>query len=225
MGLQKVGDEPAMGMDGEGDEAYHQFQIKLILTQRELLSLRRVHENEVLSMEASLEEKESLLDEAERSLHSLHDKNMEKADKLKALNAELSEVQLILLQTQKDHNKLSKKLKKSRETVSTASEKISQGNLDNEARRTELKAHNRTLAVKQTELIGHRHEMYVMRQAIGQMEGEDIGDMDLDELQELEESMTKALASVEEAQSDWLDKQLEWYESEISFALADEDYA
>jgi len=99
------------------DEAFHTFQKKLITVQRELLTIRRAHENEVLGMESELVEKDTALDEAERSLKALTNKTMDKADKLKSLNSELSEVQGVLLQTQRQHNAKVKQLSKIRKST------------------------------------------------------------------------------------------------------------
>jgi len=206
------------------DEAFHTFQKKLITVQRELLTIRRAHENEVLGMESELVEKDTALDEAERSLKALTNKTMDKADKLKSLNSELSEVQGVLLQTQRQHNAKVKQLSKIRKSTEVQNSSTSEMRLDNEAKRNELKSHNRHLATKQTELIGYRHEIYVMKQHIDHLNGEDLEDLDLDELKELAAQMEIADKAVDDYGQDWVEKQLEYYESEIQFALAEEDF-
>jgi len=206
------------------DEAFHAFQVKLITVQRELLNIRRTHEHEVLGMEAEMETTDAELDEAERTLKAMTEKTMEKADKLKSLNSELSEVQGVLLQTQKQHNSKVKQLNKLRKICEEQSQSSSEKRLDNEAKRNELKTHNRHLATKQTELIGYRHEIYVLKQHIGHMQGEELEDLDLEELEELLAKVEHADAAVDTQEADWVTKQLEYFESEIQFALADEDF-
>lgn len=206
------------------DEAFHTFQKKLITVQRELLAIRRAHETEVLGMEYELVEKDTALDEAERTLRALTEKTMEKADKLKSLNAELSEVQGVLLQTQRQHNSKVKLLNKIRKSTEVQQSSSSEKRLENEASRNELKSHNRHLATKQTELIGYRHEIYVLKQHIGHLNGQELEDLDLEELKDLAEKMEAADSAVDEYSQDWVMKQLEYYESEIQFALAEEDF-
>jgi len=215
----------AMANDEVWDEQFHDLQKKVITAQLELLAFRREHENEVLSLIPQLEAKEAALDEAQRTLATTQEKTTAKADKLKVLNAELSEVQLALLQTEKEHKSKQKKLTRLREGHEANELAASETRLKNESMRNELKSHNRTLATKQTELIGYRHEIYTLKQSINQMRGEDLEELDAEELKELQSNIKKALSGVEEQESDWVAKQLEYFESEIQFALAEEDFA
>lgn len=74
------------------DDAFHSFTIKLIKTQRELLTIRRQHEAEVSSLEEECENTAAKLEEAKLSVKALNEKKMDKKEKIQALNEELSEV-------------------------------------------------------------------------------------------------------------------------------------
>jgi len=206
------------------DEAFHSFQVKTIKCQRELLSVRRSHENEVATMEEELETKTAKLDEAKLNLRALADKKMEKKDKIQALNNELSEVQGVLLQTTRQHNSKTKVLEKLRNTMESQNTQASEQRLANEAKRNEMKDHNRKLAARQTELIGYRHETYVLKQQQEHLCGSELDELSGEELQELLAQVETAHAAVAAQEADWVNKQLEYFNSEIQFALAEEDF-
>merc|ERR1712070_638831 len=101
----------ASGKGDDGwDEAYHSTLVKYITTQQELLSLRRTHENEVTALHKEFQETESKLEAAEKTVATLADTSSNKQEKVKQLNLELSEVQALLLETEREHKQLSKKL-------------------------------------------------------------------------------------------------------------------
>lgn len=211
-------------MADEWDAAFHAFTVKCIKVQRELLAIRRQHETEVVSLEEEVENKNAALDEAQRSLEGMLEKSVDRKDKIQALNAELSEVQTVLLQTQREHNKRAKKLETLRKSSEAVSTQASEDRLANEAKRNELKNQNKALAARQTELIGYRHEAYTTSQYKEQLAGEELEDLDLEELKELLLKAERAESLVAEQEADWVSKQLDYFDSEIQFALAEEDF-
>eukprot|EP00658_Telonema_sp_P-2_P005617 TRINITY_DN12109_c0_g1_i2.p1 TRINITY_DN12109_c0_g1~~TRINITY_DN12109_c0_g1_i2.p1 ORF type:complete len:183 (-),score=78.85 TRINITY_DN12109_c0_g1_i2:150-698(-) len=147
-------------MDDDWDEAYHTALVRYISVQKELLALRREHEQEVGAMQTELEDKEEKMVVAEKTVDALADKAGNRQEKVKQLNQELSEVQELLLETDRDHKKLSKKLSKLRSAEASRVSQISTTKLENDKMREQLKAHNRKLSGKMTELIGLRHSVY-----------------------------------------------------------------
>eukprot|EP00658_Telonema_sp_P-2_P005618 TRINITY_DN12109_c0_g1_i3.p1 TRINITY_DN12109_c0_g1~~TRINITY_DN12109_c0_g1_i3.p1 ORF type:complete len:230 (-),score=88.35 TRINITY_DN12109_c0_g1_i3:35-724(-) len=149
-------------MDDDWDEAYHTALVRYISVQKELLALRREHEQEVGAMQTELEDKEEKMVVAEKTVDALADKAGNRQEKVKQLNQELSEVQELLLETDRDHKKLSKKLSKLRSAEASRVSQISTTKLENDKMREQLKAHNRKLSGKMTELIGLRHSVYTV---------------------------------------------------------------
>merc|ERR1712166_345381 len=208
----------------EWDDAYHGSLVKYITTQRQLLALRRQHEDEVGSMHKTLKEKTLQLDSAEKTVASLADKDANKADKMAQLNQELTDVQELLLETETKHKKLSDKRDKMR-AISTKSEsKSSDMKLQNDKMREELKAHNRKLAVKQTDLIGRRHQVHLAKEQSSYAQGEDLEDLEDDEKEELKAKLELGLSKVEEFMGEYVEKRRAYLTEAMAAAAKDMDF-
>lgn len=208
----------------EWDDAYHSSLVKYITTQRELLALRRAHEEEVGTMHKDLKEKTLQLDEAEKTVASLADKDANKADKMAQLNQELTDVQELLSETETKHKKLSDKLDNMRANAKKSESKSSDTKLQNDKMREELKAHNRKLAVKQTDLIGRRHQVHVAKEQSSYCEGEDLEDLEDDEKEELKAKLVSGLAKIEEFMGGYVEKRRAYLTEAMGKAAKDMDF-
>merc|ERR1711907_130970 len=100
-----------------------------------------------------------MLAEATKTAETLADKGSDKVQKVKMLGEELRDVQELLSETESKHKELSDKLDQMRQEAKEAGGKQSDTKLDNDKMREDLKANNRKLAAKQTDLIGRRHQV------------------------------------------------------------------
>ena len=80
------------------------------------------------------------------------------------------------------------------------------------------------LSRRQTELIGYRHETYVLKQQHEQLKGQELDELDVAELEKLLATIEEAHGLIAAQEADWVTKQLAYYDSEIQFALAEEDF-
>eukprot|EP00656_Telonema_subtile_P003340 TRINITY_DN11527_c0_g1_i1.p1 TRINITY_DN11527_c0_g1~~TRINITY_DN11527_c0_g1_i1.p1 ORF type:complete len:238 (-),score=87.77 TRINITY_DN11527_c0_g1_i1:256-969(-) len=208
----------------EWDDAYHTSLVRYITVQKELLELRRTHETEVGALQAEHDEKESKLAEAAKTVEALSDTAHSKQEKVKQLNAELSEVQEMLLETERDHKKLSKKLSKLRATSAKTVAKASETKVENDKMREELKAYNRKLAGKQTDLIGRRHQVYVAQQTSEHIKGEELDDLEPEEKAELKVKLEAGLAKIEEFMGEYVERRRAFLTEAMSTAARDMEF-